>query len=794
MNCKRPLAYAIAVMVLLSSLIAFTGGTIASDSAQMTGAADLDITENTYPATGWTVVEHDVPSGSGYFLWEEHGGWWSDAEKVPGDDGKMNPAPDNPGDEDDLLCWAAAASNMLEYTGWGFVGGMDTPDEFLDYFEDHVTDNGSAIEYGIEWWFNGNLPWPGANWSNEDVPGGDFWDIPHIPSLYTFVNNDDSMALLQIEANLRLGLACGIGINPVVGDGGHAITVWGINVDTSIINPLDNARYKGIWVSDSDSHKHLANAEDHLTYFSVNYEDGNFWNMTNYGGGWRISAVVGLAPFPLEDRPTADVRITETGEEGSRFVFNASHSSDPDNIWDGVDDLTYRWDFDGDGTWDTGWSSDPEVSHTWYDDYQGTVYLQVFDGRLTDMDSIDVVVLNVAPAITSLSFDAEIDENDVLSLVIDLTDPGTEDTFVVTVDWGDGTVTNHDVGKGVRTLTVSHRYLDDDPTATPSDVYTIDVTVVDKDGGSGSSSDVLTVRNVVPIMMATGDSIDENGIATVSGTITDPGTEDTFTLVITWGDGQTNTYLYPKGTITFSETHQYLDDDPSGTPWDDYTVTLTITDDDTGTSSTTATVTVSNLDPVTSIDRMDQPNSEFILPVIHTLDFHGSFTDVGTLDTHTAIWDWGDGTSDVGTVIEAGGSGMVTGSHVYLTPGTYIVTLTVTDDDTGYSIDTFEVVVVDAHGALDIMNEYIQSLPDEAFGKNADKKKNALEMMINALHDMVDEGDFNGAIQDMQSNMLSKVDGFMGGNPKDDWIIDPVAQEELAQKLNDICQYLALFL
>jgi hypothetical protein len=221
---------------------------------------------------------------------------------------------------------------------------------------------------------------------------------------------------------------------------------------------------------------------------------------------------------------------------------------------------------------------------------------------------------------------------------------------------------------------------------------------------------------------------------------------------------------------------------------------LTITDDDTGTSSTTATINVSNVDPVTSIDSMDQPNSEFILPVIHTLDFHGSFTDVGTLDTHTAVWDWGDGTSDVGTVIEVMGSGTVTGSHVYLAPGTYVVTLTVTDDDTGYSIDTFEVVVVDAHGALDIMNEYIQSLPDEAFRKNADKKRNALEMMISALHDMVDEGDFNGAIQDMQNNMLSKVDGFMGGNPKDDWIIDPVAQEELAQKLNDICQYLALFL
>jgi hypothetical protein len=48
-------------------------------------------------------------------------------------------------------------------------------------------------------------------------------------------------------------------------------------------------------------------------------------------------------------------------------------------------------------------------------------------------------------------------------------------------------------------------------------------------------------------------------------------------------------------------------------------------------------------------------------------------------DQHTAIWNWGDGTTSTGIVTEANGQGSVTGSHVYAAVGVYQVTLTVTD-------------------------------------------------------------------------------------------------------------------
>ena len=58
-----------------------------------------------------------------------------------------------------------------------------------------------------------------------------------------------------------------------------------------------------------------------------------------------------------------------------------------------------------------------------------------------------------------------------------------------------------------------------------------------------------------------------------------------------------------------------------------------------------------------------------------------AFTDAGVEDIHTAVFDWGDGSSTPGTVDEVPGSGETTASHVYTTPGFYVVSVTVTDDD-----------------------------------------------------------------------------------------------------------------
>jgi hypothetical protein len=220
-------------------------------------------------------------------------------------------------------------------------------------------------------------------------------------------------------------------------------------------------------------------------------------------------------------------------------------------------------------------------------------------------------------------------------------------------------------------------------------------------------------KNVPPVITATGSVISENGVATVSGTISDPGTEDTFTVVIDWGEGSPQTYYYGSGTTSYSETHQYLDDNPSGTASDIYSVSVTVTDDYLGVGTASTTVTVNNVDPIASIDQItDDVGYEIGVDVPYALvglaiDLSGSFTDVGTQDTHTASLNWGDGTVDDAT-------GTTAGSHVYTSPGTYAIELTVTDDDNGTDVSVFDITVVNASGSITALTDEMSTLPENA--------------------------------------------------------------------------------
>ncbi|HNB53834.1 MAG TPA: PKD domain-containing protein, partial [Anaerolineales bacterium] len=203
--------------------------------------------------------------------------------------------------------------------------------------------------------------------------------------------------------------------------------------------------------------------------------------------------------------------------------------------------------------------------------------------------------------------------------------------------------------------------------------YTLSLTLTDDDTGQDTATIQANNAPTINSLSAT-TPINENGTTTLSGTLSDLDPQDTFTLLVDWGDGHVLTTTYPAGAAIFSHPHTSLDDNPTNP----YTITVTLMDNHSGTNTAVTTLTVNNAAPTVDAGP-DQTANDGTL-----LTFTGVFTDPGTLDTHTILWDFGDGITVTGTLAA---------THLYAGPGLYTVTLTITDDDGGVTQDTLQVTI-----------------------------------------------------------------------------------------------------
>src|SRR6266567_2466395 len=97
---------------------------------------------------------------------------------------------------------------------------------------------------------------------------------------------------------------------------------------------------------------------------------------------------------------------------------------------------------------------------------------------------------------------------------------------------------------------------------------------------------------------------------------------------------------------------------------------------------------------IPTVGTINAPSSPVLVNTAITAS--ASFNDLNTADTHTASWNWGDGTTPTtGSVTESNGSGTVgPDSHTYTTVGVYTITLTVTDNHGGAGTSTYQYVAV----------------------------------------------------------------------------------------------------
>lgn len=213
------------------------------------------------------------------------------------------------------LCWAAASSNMLRFSGWGSEAGFRTEDDLFESFISAFTDAGGSYTYGLDWFFNGYYAMRGNDgWAQLRAPGESGKYLSEYPadSLYqTYEISNHIDNLRPVLDALERDCAVGISIGNYLSSfriGGHAITLWGYLHDTSA-SPYSKEAYPAIFISDSDSDKYdgalRRQAPNRLRVMMM---DGMFdgfgadsWEL-DYPSTfpWRLESVTVLEPYRAE--------------------------------------------------------------------------------------------------------------------------------------------------------------------------------------------------------------------------------------------------------------------------------------------------------------------------------------------------------------------------------------------------------------------------------------------------------------------------------------------------------------
>ena len=214
------------------------------------------------------------------------------------------------------------------------------------------------------------------------------------------------------------------------------------------------------------SHQHRFFSELHCFFHE------HFFFHTHFNTSTHVSNA--LTMTVLNVAPTANAGGPYTVNEGSSVGLSGT-GADP-----GPDVLSFAWDLDNDGVFETSGSS-PTFSAAALDGPGSrTIRLRVCDdGPLCSTSTTTVDIFNVAPSVGTITapLDPVAVGNAILATAT-FTDPGTPDTHTATWDWGDGppeagTLTQ---GAGSGSVTDPHTY-------TVPGLYTLELTVEDDDGG-----------------------------------------------------------------------------------------------------------------------------------------------------------------------------------------------------------------------------------------------------------------------------------------------------------------------
>lgn len=164
-------------------------------------------------------------------------------------------------DDDDEMCWAASASNVLMYTGWGARAGFSDSDSIFESLITSYENKGGHPYYAIGWFFNGI-----DNFYKTNSGAARVVDYPNSGGYlkeYDFDKLIDILDLNTMGADgmqklceyLRDGRGVSLSFDLFKDGesaGAHSTTLWGYVANLNY-TPDDKRYYTDILLTDSDS-------------------------------------------------------------------------------------------------------------------------------------------------------------------------------------------------------------------------------------------------------------------------------------------------------------------------------------------------------------------------------------------------------------------------------------------------------------------------------------------------------------------------------------------------------------
>jgi len=458
---------------------------------------------------------------------------------------------------------------------------------------------------------------------------------------------------------------------------------------------------------------------------TVDWGDGTTDVGTVSGGGGNFtvagihtyaedgSEMVSVAIVDSADLTTATAASTATISEGTFFLlsggtisategtavtgFQAATFNDPGSP-DTAADFASTIDW-GDGVTTAGTISGGggnftvTGNHTYADELNGSYHVAVTEpsasftlgpiGNGVRVADADILSLTTAAAISTTEGAAFTG-----ATLATFSDAGFASNvagdFTASVDWGDGTTGVGTVsGGGGADLTVSgvHTYVDEGS-------FPVTITLSDDAPGTAAATATTTATvaegdfgNLLPMTVTpTEGQAFSGGVAS----FTDAGNPDQvagdFSATINWGDGTTTTGTVSGSTggpFTISGAHTYADEGS-------FKVLAAFADDSPSTLSATITSTAAVADGDTLLAGTATLSATEGATFTGTVATFSDTTYAGNLPADfTATIDWGDGTTDVGTVSGGGGTFTVSGSHSYAEEGSLNASIVLSDDAPG---------------------------------------------------------------------------------------------------------------